>query len=173
MGSSESDARRVQVARALTESEHPVSGEGGPGDPGSIAHDPSFEADGLVRILQAPAKNAPSPSTASLLAAGLGGDVGIVTEPTGLNVAVAQRGRAFFDIAVRGRPRGSGRRAPERGGLPAPTPLSPGRGESHQLVRGRDSDRQRAPTERPATFFGTAARPIATSSFMSEKRKLS
>jgi succinyl-diaminopimelate desuccinylase len=43
------------------------------------------------------------PGTASLLAAGYGGDVGIVTEPSELNVAVAQRGLAFFDITIPGR----------------------------------------------------------------------
>jgi acetylornithine deacetylase/succinyl-diaminopimelate desuccinylase-like protein len=43
------------------------------------------------------------PGTASLVAAGYGGDVGIVTEPSELNVAVAQRGLAFYDIAIPGR----------------------------------------------------------------------
>ena len=43
------------------------------------------------------------PGTASLLEAGFGGDAGIVTEPSELNVAVAQRGLAFFDITIAGR----------------------------------------------------------------------
>jgi succinyl-diaminopimelate desuccinylase len=43
------------------------------------------------------------PGTRSLLEAGYGGDFGIVTEPSNLNVAVAQRGLAFFDITIAGR----------------------------------------------------------------------
>src|SRR5439155_25913933 len=43
------------------------------------------------------------PGTASLLAAGFRGDFGVVTEPSNVNVAVAQRGLAFFDITIAGR----------------------------------------------------------------------
>jgi succinyl-diaminopimelate desuccinylase len=43
------------------------------------------------------------PGTLSLLEAGFKGDVGIVTEPTGLKVATAARGVAFYRIRIRGR----------------------------------------------------------------------
>jgi succinyl-diaminopimelate desuccinylase len=43
------------------------------------------------------------PGTRSLCDAGFGGDVGIVTEPTGLRVATAARGMACFRILVTGR----------------------------------------------------------------------
>jgi succinyl-diaminopimelate desuccinylase len=43
------------------------------------------------------------PGTRSLLDAGYGGDFGIVAEPSNLNVAVAQRGLAFFDVTIAGR----------------------------------------------------------------------
>ena len=41
--------------------------------------------------------------TLSLLEHGFGGDVGITTEPTGLAVAVAQRGVAYYKIVLQGR----------------------------------------------------------------------
>lgn len=43
------------------------------------------------------------PGTLSLLRAGFGGDVGIVTEPTGLKVATSERGLVFFRIKIKGR----------------------------------------------------------------------
>jgi succinyl-diaminopimelate desuccinylase len=42
------------------------------------------------------------PGTSSLLAAGFGGDLGVVTEPTSLAVAVAQRGAAFVRVTLTG-----------------------------------------------------------------------
>lgn len=59
------------------------------------------------------------PGTASLIAAGFGGDAGIVTEPSELNVAVAQRGLAFFDITIAGRSAHASR--PEIGMNPIPS----------------------------------------------------
>lgn len=43
------------------------------------------------------------PGTLSLLEAGFGGDVGITTEPTQLQVATAARGVAFYTIRIKGR----------------------------------------------------------------------
>jgi succinyl-diaminopimelate desuccinylase len=43
------------------------------------------------------------PGTLSMVQAGLGGDFGIVTEPTELRVATAERGAAWFIIRVKGR----------------------------------------------------------------------
>ena len=43
------------------------------------------------------------PGTLSLLQAGFTGDYGIVTEPTELRVATAQRGLAFYTIRIKGR----------------------------------------------------------------------
>lgn len=43
------------------------------------------------------------PGTRSLCEAGFGGDVGVVTEPTGLRVATAARGMACFRVRVQGR----------------------------------------------------------------------
>ena len=43
------------------------------------------------------------PGTLSLLQAGFGGDYGITTEPTGLRVATATRGTAYYTLRLRGR----------------------------------------------------------------------
>jgi succinyl-diaminopimelate desuccinylase len=43
------------------------------------------------------------PGTKSLLRAGFGGDYGIVTEPTGLQVATATRGAAYYRVRIKGR----------------------------------------------------------------------
>jgi succinyl-diaminopimelate desuccinylase len=49
------------------------------------------------------------PGTLSLLRAGFGGDFGIVTEPTELQVAVAERGLCHYRIAIHGRAIHAGR----------------------------------------------------------------
>ena len=43
------------------------------------------------------------PGTASLISAGYSGDVGIVNEPSELDVSIAQRGLAFYEISLQGR----------------------------------------------------------------------
>ena len=43
------------------------------------------------------------PGTKSLLRAGFGGDYGIITEPTGLQVATATRGAAYYRVRLKGR----------------------------------------------------------------------
>jgi succinyl-diaminopimelate desuccinylase len=72
----------------------------------AVAHHLAARAQPLQGrlILQfAAGEECAEPGTLSLLQAGFGGDFGVVTEPTQLKVAVAERGLGHYRIRIRGR----------------------------------------------------------------------
>ncbi|MEA2320916.1 MAG: succinyl-diaminopimelate desuccinylase [Solirubrobacteraceae bacterium] len=72
----------------------------------AVAHHLSHRADELrgTLILQfAAGEECAEPGTLSLIEAGFAGDFGIVTEPTELKVAVAERGLGTYRIRIKGR----------------------------------------------------------------------
>ena len=62
-----------------------------------------FERRGTIVLHFASGEETGERGTLSLLERGFGGEVGITTEPTGLAVAVAQRGVAYYRIVLQGR----------------------------------------------------------------------
>jgi succinyl-diaminopimelate desuccinylase len=61
------------------------------------------EFDGALILHFAAGEECAEPGSLSLIEAGFTGDYGIVTEPTELKVAVAERGLAYYRIRIRGR----------------------------------------------------------------------
>jgi succinyl-diaminopimelate desuccinylase len=61
------------------------------------------ELDGALILHFAAGEECAEPGSLSLVQAGFTGDVGIVTEPTQLGVAVAERGLAYYRIRIKGR----------------------------------------------------------------------
>jgi succinyl-diaminopimelate desuccinylase len=61
------------------------------------------ELDGALILHFAAGEECAEPGSLSLVEAGFTGDYGIVTEPTQLKVAVAERGLAYYRIRIRGR----------------------------------------------------------------------
>jgi succinyl-diaminopimelate desuccinylase len=61
------------------------------------------EFDGALILHFAAGEECAEPGSLSLVEAGFTGDYGIVTEPTELKVAVAERGLAYYRIRIRGR----------------------------------------------------------------------
>jgi succinyl-diaminopimelate desuccinylase len=64
---------------------------------------PRSELAGSLVLHFAAGEERGEPGTLSLLNAGFAGDYGITTEPTGLKVATATRGAAYYSIQVKGR----------------------------------------------------------------------
>jgi succinyl-diaminopimelate desuccinylase len=72
----------------------------------AVAHHLSARADqlnGTLVLHFAAGEECAEPGTLSLVESGFTGDVGIVTEPTQLKVAVAQRGLGYYRVRIRGR----------------------------------------------------------------------
>lgn len=61
------------------------------------------EMRGSLVLQFAAGEECAEPGTLSMLEAGFGGDYGIVTEPTELRVAVAERGLGYYRISIKGR----------------------------------------------------------------------
>lgn len=72
----------------------------------AVAHHLAARADdldGALILHFAAGEECAEPGSLSLVQAGFTGDVGIVTEPTQLRVAVAERGLAYYRIRIKGR----------------------------------------------------------------------
>ena len=93
------------------------------------------------------------PGTRSLLEAGFGGDFGIVTEPTGLRVARAMRGVAYYQVTLHGRSSHAGRAELGRNPLAALGDLLPAVARYEQELAAR-----RHPLFPPLTCTPTMAR---------------
>ncbi|HLJ02265.1 MAG TPA: M20 family metallopeptidase [Solirubrobacteraceae bacterium] len=93
------------------------------------------------------------PGTRSLLQAGFGGDLGIVTEPTGLRVARAMRGVAYYQVTLHGRSSHGGRAELGRNPLAALGDLLPAIARYEQDLRSRTN-----PLFPPLTCTPTMAR---------------
>lgn len=61
------------------------------------------EMRGSLVLQFAAGEECAEPGTLSMLQAGFGGDYGIVTEPTELRVAVAERGLGYYRVSIKGR----------------------------------------------------------------------
>jgi succinyl-diaminopimelate desuccinylase len=61
------------------------------------------ELDGALVLHFAAGEECAEPGSLSLVEAGFTGDYGIVTEPTQLKVAVAERGLAYYSVRIKGR----------------------------------------------------------------------
>jgi succinyl-diaminopimelate desuccinylase len=64
---------------------------------------PRSQLGGALVLHFAAGEERGEPGTLSLLNAGFGGDYGITTEPTGLKVATATRGTAYYSLQIKGR----------------------------------------------------------------------
>jgi succinyl-diaminopimelate desuccinylase len=72
----------------------------------AVAHHLSSRADeldGALILHFAAGEECAEPGSLSLVEAGFTGDFGIVTEPTQLKVAVAERGLAYYTVRIKGR----------------------------------------------------------------------
>jgi succinyl-diaminopimelate desuccinylase len=70
---------------------------------GRYVHEHRRDLRGELVLQFAVGEERGEPGTASLVAAGWGGDVGIVNEPSELDVSIAQRGLAFYEVTLAGR----------------------------------------------------------------------